>query len=350
MREKGKYEIIPPKHLKEELSMKIKSIVLTAALATAFSAFSDSVDIDWFTTSPDNVRYFDKAVSDPVVVTNSFRAPSISFSGYAITAYITNLVVFASTPETAELKTGAKGAICAAYDSVNSTNKWYGLKDISGTAEWHELTTETAPSEGDDYKFRMEFGASTVTYKVSTISGDTPVATSGALIRSGDANFVTNLCAFAGMGGCTNIVGEVFIDVSGNFKGVVVEDAEGVNVGKIIIDTTKLPENDANRDGANGLKNWVNYLLGLSTTKPYVAPVQNDDPYTLTFELGGVHVLGQDVTGAKVTYTVEMRSSTSGEWQTAVHNEYKSDGAQFDVEVPTGVKYYRIKIKIDPAH
>ena len=52
--------------------MKIKSIVLTAALATAFSAFSASVDVDWFTTNVTSVvKYFDRNINDPVVVTNT---------------------------------------------------------------------------------------------------------------------------------------------------------------------------------------------------------------------------------------------------------------------------------------
>ncbi len=332
--------------------MKIKSIVLTAALATAFSAFSDSVNVDWFTTNATSVVYFDRNINDPVVVTNSVAAPAgFTVAAYAVTAYVTNLVVFAEKPSVDDLKTGAKGAICAACDSGEPAgNKWYGLKDSSGTAEWHELTTTTAPSEGGDYKFRMEFGTSTVTYKVFTISGNTSVATSEALARSGDMNFVPNLYAFAGMGGCTNIVGEIVVTAA---------DTEAVTVsgGKILISEATAYDdvrNYPNNTDLNGLKKWVNYVLGIdaptATTKPYAAPVQNALANKLDFKLGGVAARNQDTTGAKVTYTIETLASPGATEREGTTGEYgPNDTASVTLE-GSGVKYYRIKIKIDPAH
>ena len=332
--------------MKEELSMKIKSIVLTAALATAFSAFSGSVDVDWFTTNVTSVvGTFDTAVSAPVVVTNSVPVPEgWTISSCAITAHVTNLVLFASTPTATELS-GAKGAICATHDSTANTNKWYGL---NATPEWVVLTPSVAPVEGGDYKFRMEFGASTVTYKVSTISGDTPVATSDALTRSGDANFVTNLCAFAGMGGCTNIVGEIVIAVADT-------TAVSVDGGSVLVPTSM--DNPTSTDTPNKLAKWVNYVLGIdgsdAAAKPYVATVQNNNPNTLTVKLGGVNVLNQNQTGAKVTYTIQAGDTPNGSsWGPVVGEEYeyKDSGASFEIGTPSDVKYYRIKIKIDLAH
>lgn len=321
--------------------MKIKSIVLTAALATAFSAFSGSVDVDWFTTNATSVASFDTAVSAPVVVTNSVPVPEgWTIASYAITAHVTNLVLFASTPTATELS-GAKGAICAAYDSTANTNKWYGL---NATPEWVALTPSVAPVEGGDYKFRMEFGASTVTYKVSTISGDTPVATSDALTRLGDANFVTNLCAFAGMGGCTNIVGEIVIAVDGKY-------AVPLSDGSKVLLSTEVTTQEAEQAQANGLAMWVNHVLGISgNNQPYAVPVQNDASNTLTVKLGGVNVLDQSQTGAKVTYTIDELDSLED-------NEPYTVGTNVDPNATVnvglkdgGVKYYRIKIKIDPAH
>ena len=354
MREKGKYEIIRSKHLKEELSMKIKSIVLTAALATAFSAFSDSVNVDWFTTNATSVTSFDTAVGNPVVVTNNVEAPLgiASISGYAITAYVTNLVVFASTPDKKDLNSNTKGAICAAVEGA--TTNWYGLS----SSEWTKLTAlSAAPEENASYALKMEFKSDSgakVRYSVNGILAD------NGWLDAPDTYVQPNWYAFAGMGFCTNIVGEVFIDVPASSAGVDVQDANGTKVGKIIIDTTKLAASEANDSGANGLKKWVNYVLGIdnptATSKPYAAPVQNNKGNKLTFSLGGVgNVLGQDVTGAKVTYTVETCNSTSGTWSSAVDTkaeaEYKEPGYSFnEIAVPSGVQYYRIKIKIDPAH
>ena len=328
--------------------MKIKSIVLTAALATAFSAFSASVDVDWFTTNVTSVvKYFDRNINDPVVVTNTVPTNGWTVSSYAITAYVTNLVIFASQPSVGDLKTGAKGAICAAYDSSVPTNRWYGLYNNSGTLDWSELTTTAAPVEGGDYKLRMEFSASnsTVKYNVSTISGDTPVATSGALTRSGDANFVTNLCAFAGMGGCTNIVGEIVVTASGT--------AVEVSGGKILVVGDSVTSEDANSLDVNNLAKWVNYVLGIdgsvANNKPYAAPVQNSSSGTLTFKLGGVGVIDQNQTGAKVTYTVEELESPTDISGTPRAYVGPNDPVSVDLS-SEAVKYYRIKIKIDPAH
>ena len=336
--------------MKEELSMKIKSIVLTAALATAFSAFSESVNVDWFTTNATSVASFDTAVGNPVVVTNDVNAPIATFSGYAVTAYVTNLVVFAEKPAANALKDGAKGAICAAYDSSEPVgNKWYGL---SNAVEWVELSG--SPSDNTAHALKMEFikAGSKVRYVIDagTPSNwfDTP------------AYDQPNLYAFAGMGFCTNIVGEVFIDVPAGFAGVEVEDANGIPVGRIIIDAEKLDEKDANNSGANGLKKWVNYVLGISNAdaaaKPYAAPVQNNSSNTLTFKLGGVHALDQSTTGAKVTYTVEQletpnAASGSSTKLNNIDNGYVGPNDPVSVDLPSsGVKYYRIKIKIDPAH
>ena len=339
--------------------MKIKSIVLAAALATAFSAFSETVNSPWFVTNDTRIVYFDTAVGTPVEVGNSVApASGATVTGYAISAHVTNLVVFADKPAPATLKnsTSIKGAICAAYDSTVPVNKWYGLKkNGSGEAEWTELTG-TEPTESGDYIFRMEFGTSTVTYKVFTISSpDTPIASSGALNRFGTADFAPALYAFAGMGGCTNIVGEYEVTIPENHSAVEVDDAGG----KIIIDAKALEEIGADdvktAQGENGLKKWVNYVLGLpnndANAKPFAAPEQNSTADKLTFSLGGVdNVLGETATGAKVTYTVETLINPSTVDTQATEPTPVNPGSSISVDVPSEVKYYRIKIKIDPAH
>ena len=327
--------------------MKIKSIVLTAALATAFSAFSGSVDVDWFTTNANSVASFDTAVSAPVVVTNSVPVPEgWTIASYAITAHVTNLVVFAEVPAASALKTGAKGAICAAND------KWYGLKYTENTPSWDELSG-TAPTEGRSYKFRMDFAnnGNTVTYSVNDLADNT-VAVSGQQLNTKDATSssnLPNLCAFAGMGFCTNIVGEIVVAFDGTM-------AKPVSGGTILISTNEsysVVRGNPNSLAANGLENWVNYVLGIDsptvTTKPFVAPVQNVSTNTLDLKLGGVAVRDQNETGAKVTYSIDELDSLED-------NEPYTVGTNVDpnATVTVGldnkdVKYYRIKIKIDPA-
>lgn len=337
--------------------MKIKSIVLTAALATAFSAFSDSasVDVDWFTTNAISVVKFDRNINDPVVVTNSVAAPleTAYISGYAITAYVTNLVVFAAKPGT-ELPSvdtkSAKGAICAAVEGA--TTNWYGLS----TSGWQTLTNLGTPVENASYALKMEFKNDSGAKVRYSVNGTNGLTENDGWLASTGLYEKPDFYAFAGMGFCTNIVGEVFIDVPAGSAGVDVQDANGIPVGRIIIETEKLDADEANDPGANGLKKWVNYVLGISNTdaaaKPYAAPVQNSDPSVLTFELGGVDaekVLGQSVTGAKVTYTVETLESPTATSGTSGDYVEPNDPVSVNLD-SEHVKYYRIKIKIDPAH
>ncbi len=328
--------------------MKIKSIVLTAALATAFSAFSDSasVDVDWFTTNAISVVKFDRNINDPVVVTNSVAAPAgFTVAAYAVTAYVTNLVVFAEKPAATNLTAGAtKGAICAAYDSTSSTNKWYGLyKNNSSEADWAKLENLTDPAENSSYALKMEFksdGVAKVKYSVGGVSSE--------WLNSPGTYEQPNFYAFAGMGYCTNIVGEIVVAATDTDVAVTLSD------GSKVLLPAETTVGTAEAKQANDLKMWVNYVLGIdgknAEAKPYAAPVQNASSDALTFSLGGVNV-GAHVTGAKVSYTVEQCNSPTGEWSTAFGDKYKASGESIDVETPkSGVKYYRVKIKIDPAH
>ena len=104
-----------------------------------------------------------------------------------------------------------------------------------------------------------------------------------------------------------------------------------------------------NTDGANGIKNWQNYVLGLSTTeasaKPYTAPVQNADPEQLTFSLGGVSV--NERSGATVKYAVGAADSPSADFTSYSWSEWSKPDKEVPMKVPSGVKYYRVKIRID---
>ena len=341
--------------------MKLKSVVFTVALATAFSAYSDTVDVSWFTTNDTRVAYFDTTVDNPVAVTNTVAVPAgWTIAKYAITAHVTNLVVFAEKPSAA-LKTfdenrEARGAICAAYKSSGSpaTNSWYGLNYDGGESkfEWSELTSPSLyPCEGNDYKFRMDFATNnvkTVTYSVYDLTAGAPavVGTACATKDPTSSGSLPNLYAFAGMGGCTNIVGEIVISVEGK-TAVPLSDGS-----RVLLPPGTTPV-QAETPQENGLKMWVNHVLGIDSptvaTKPYAAPVQNASTTTLDLKLGGVAVRDRNDTGAKVTYTIEELATPAA---STSETEYSSD----DPEQPVSImlrpqtKYYRIKINIDPAH
>lgn len=328
--------------------MKMKSIVFTVALASAFSAFSDSATVNsaWFSTNDTSVAYFDRDVNNPVVITHSVTPATVNVTGYSITAYVTNLVVFASKPSTPGKydSKSAMGSICAAYDSSASANKWYGL----ASSGWTALTGLGTPAENTSYALKMEFkndSGAEVRYSVNGIAHDGWLAAPGEYKQP-------NWYAFAGMGGCTNIVGEVEITVANS-------TAVSVDGGQIIVANGSVTSDNANNNANNGLKYWVNYVLGISNDgtatvdkKPFAAPEQNSDTDKLTFRLGGVvaeNVRGQSETGAKVTYTVEELASPTD--SSGTEGTYVGPGETVDVTLDSNsVKYYRIKIKIDPAH
>ena len=338
--------------------MEMKNVVLTAAIALACSAFADgTVKQSWFDPTPAESGTFDTLVSTPVSVACP-GAPASGVAVYRIIATIEDLKVFAAEPDgpaTVSDKT-AKASICAI------DGKWYGYSN----SDWVELTGITAPVEDRDYTIKIEYYPAS--YKVKYVVGN---ESSGELAPpTGFNTAVPSIAAFAGTGEYTSVVCEYEVTIPDNNKAVTVDNVGG----KIIISDAALKAMGVENPGVatdeqksdaakyvdpngNGLANWVNYVLNITNptenNKPYAAPVQNGEENTLTFNLGGVgNVLGETTTGAKVTYTVETLSSvdpTPVVDGTATEPTPVGPGSSISVNVPSGVKYYRIKIKIDPA-
>ena len=352
--------------------MKLKSVVFTVALAAASSVFAGTayLDMSWFATNstqtasimPDGT--FDTALSNPIVITNNVARPNtdLTVASYRITAYITNLVVHASLPDVPgdlDLLT-AKGAICAVSD-----NKWYGLrkKDAAEELEWAALDKKVAaeaaynPVDGDPYIFVTTVSATddTVDYEVWK-PGNTLVASNSSTFATlAGHGVVPSRLAFAGTGAYTNLVAEVIVSIDDStaveVDGGMIAVSDGAS-GEVKSRVTGSP----NTEAANGLKNWVNYVLGIdevsAATKPYAAPVQNSAADKLTFSLGGVNVRGKTSSGAMVEYTIE-RKGDGDSWEplNGKSDVYKSCSENYDVDADsTKVNYYRIKIRIDPVH
>ena len=333
--------------------MEMKNVVLTAAIALACSAFADTVTQSWFELTQAPAVSFDSEPDDPLSVACPGAPESSSVAVYRIIATINDLKVFAAAPGAPENVTvdktskPAKASICAI------DGKWYYYG-----SEWTELKKEgsddafTAPQDGESYTITVERDGSYVRYKVQKSGASEE--TSGWIASS---SFVPSAFAFAGTGAYSSVVCEYEVTIPDNNEAVTVKSAENVDIGTIIIDPSKLAADEANDDGANGLKNWVNYVLNITNPtvndKPYAAPVQNSDKDNLEFTIGGVgNVLGETTTGAKVTYSVEEMDDPLGTNATEKGSAVPT-GTEYGtikVAVPSQVKYYRIKIKIDPAH
>jgi len=343
--------------------MKLKSIVFTVALAAGISAFAgtaylESVCFETNSTQTASIMTdgtFATEINAPIVITNSMSyTGGLTLDSYRITAYMTNLVVHATLPDAPDRFDGlyAKGAICAAEDGGHY--KWYGLYYDSTKLDWAEITEgANYAEEGHSYVFITSFAASSggVKYSVKNESGTVVAQTNDLLAAHASAALAPTRFAFAGTGAYTNLVAE-FIFSFADSTAVVVDG------GKIAVPDSaaaKYKDDSAlETDSKNGLKNWVNYVLGIDTdtvvTKPYLASVQNGVANTLTFALGGVNVRAKTVTGATVEYTIEESDNRSS-WGTAVDGTYESPDGEFNITAASdGVKYYRVLIRIDPVH
>jgi hypothetical protein len=351
--------------------MKLKSVVFTVAFAAASSVFADNayLDMSWFATNSTQTASimpngtFDTLLTSPIVITNDTTySGTFTLDSYRITAYMTNLVVHASLPGVPRDLDSltAKGAVCA----VSEDNNWYGLRKKASAEEleWAALDKKVAaeaayaPADGGSYIFVTTVSAkdNTVDYEVWKPDNTLVASNSSTFATLADHGVVPSRLAFAGTGAYTNLVAEFIVSIANStaveVDGGMIAVSDGAS-GEVKSRVTGSP----NTEAANGLKNWVNYVLGIdevsAATKPYAAPVQNSAADKLTFSLGGVNVRGKTSSGAMVEYTIERKGDVSWEPLNGKSDVYKSHSENYDVDAdPSKVNYYRIKIRIDPVH
>lgn len=329
--------------------MKMKSAVLASALVAVSSAFAtiySGGDIynSWFTAGSDTPTPINTDLDSPTIVNGNTSATASN--GYAVTAEV-SVVIHATRPDvpTALDNVNPKGSICAAYDG--GVAKWYGLRKVSDTYSWVELTGIAAPSEGL-YTLVTEFddkgdGVNKVRYWVDSASSD--------WFTSGHANPLQKV-GLAGTGSYKNVVGllvnawtETNIDSSIPISiSKTMLAAMGVNTAnttpEAIVTALTTPQ-------SNGIAKWANYALGIDGTnennKPFAAPVQNGSANTLTFKLGGVNA---NTEVADVKYAIETLDAPNGNFSGNL--TYKSPSETTDITLDSeAVKYYRVKVQID---
>lgn len=330
--------------------MKVKSAVLASALVAVSSVFADGsslYDSDVIYTNWFNRVVSPKAEIDGLVLLNGETIASVQ-DGYAVTADV-SVVIHASLPSAptnitvATVSIPPKGSICAAYDN-NGDAKWYGLQKAGNTYDWVELNGLEPPTEGS-HTLVTEFDdkgeeVHNVRYWVD--------GNSSGWLTSGHKNALTKV-GLDGSGSYTKVVGLLVNAWSTTI------DSVPISINKAMLATMGI--NTANTTPAeivkalkaeqvNGIAAWANYVLGIDGTnednKPFAAPVQNSKSDKLTFKLGGVKPVAG--TGATVTYGVAVVDSPS---ETGEPTKYVDVGDSIELNVPTTVKYYRIKTKID---
>lgn len=275
----------------------------------------------------------DTAASDPLKYAGTFSGAT----RYRVTGKMIVTLNAAVPADTVFGETSPKAALVAVADSPN---KWYGWNGAS----WVYLSSviENAPVEGNSYNVAIEFFVETsklnIKYTVGSESQTLEHYSDNALPSA----FSVGLAGYGSFGDFAAIGYEEFE--------VTVPDAAFTAMA---IDTTgKTPAQISaalNEKGTNGLTKWESIVLGLesSSTKPYTAPVQTSGD-ALGFTIGNVDTGKYGETGATVTFdVVECDSDGSNEQaidQASAKNVAAGETAT--VTAPSGVKYYKIKIKI----
>lgn len=235
----------------------------------------------------------------------------------------------------------------AATTNTSGTAVWLA-SDGDG---WVELSGHT-PATNTAYviKTELDLGAKKLRHyvKASGVAEFTALGGGSWLDASSGDSALSRIVAFGDFtsitfGGKCQASSEVDVSGAGNISfDPTALAALGVDTdGK----TAEQIASSLEADGSNGIARWKNYVLGLSTTdptaKPYVAPVQNADPAKLTFSLGGVSV--NESSGATVKYAVGEVNSPLSDF---TPSSWTDPEETIQLDVPSGVKYYRIKVQI----
>lgn len=275
----------------------------------------------------------DTAASDPLKYAGTFSGAT----RYRVTGKMT-VTLNASVPDNNVFgETSPKAALVAVAGSPN--NKWYGWNGAS----WVDLSSgiTTAPAEGTSYNVAIEFFVANsklnIKYTVGSLS-QTLEHSSDTELPSGA--FSVGLAGYGSFGDFAAIGYEEF---------EVVVPAANVDAVKKAMQISEITSETLNNKGSNGLTVWESIVLGLESpsTKPYTAPVQTSGD-ALGFTIGNVDTDKYGATGATVTFdVVECNSDGSGE--KAIEGSSANNvaaGGTATVTAPSGVKYYKIKIKI----
>lgn len=294
----------------------------------------DSADENW--TQPNSgitnwvgrTVLVDTAATDPLIYTPT--AASATADGYRVKANVKfTRCESAPTVVPTNSMSAALGALAV------TTNNWYG---VDGD-EWVPLYGLAVPVNDETlYNVTIDFKTNGVQNLVRYTVGTTVLENSSGtawLTRGRDDAVVTKV-GIAGYGELASLSGDTvsYFDIDLTADQLA---AAGIE--------TPVTADKLGAIGANGLPKWQSFVLGLdptvATSKPYIAPIQNNSASEVTFALGGV----APMTGYKVEYAIKEVSLPTSE----VAGELTYNNANATVNVAPGdsaVKYYKIKIKI----
>ena len=233
-------------------------------------------------------------------------------------------------------------SIAAAYNE--GTNYWYAWNG----ATWSRLNGSVQPSDGGPYTNAIEFAASDSKLRVSYwVNGE-----SLGTIEHVSATELPSLTklGFSGYGKFERFSGEG-IEASLTLTTTMSLD-ELIEAGLVTNGFESVSSALAHQDDS-GLYGWQKMVLGISTNsgeKPFVAPVQNSSPGSLSFKVGNYRANSNFINKTAKFQVYEVLSTgeavesgiTSGEEFVDV-----GDTASINLDSVNSVKFFRIKIRFE---
>ena len=323
--------------------MKILTIGLALAMPVAASAAK--------LITPGTTELFSsvKKASGEVY---TLDAEDVAATSNLVVTVVSAVEAFATFADSSKLSTlagsGYIGAIAATTNRSSGAVAWMA----TANGAWVELSG-SAPATNTAYtvKTELDLGAKKLRHsvkKASEAEGDFTVLGDWLPANVGNPA-LTNILAVGDFdtatlsGTCSNST-----DIAVTGAGSIAFDPDAL-AGVGITGDAAAVESALNAKGANGIANWQNYVLGISTNataKPYTAPVQNAESSKLTFSLGGVNVNASS--GATVQYGVQVGTDPASPTSFTGPTSWVNPGESVEMDADSsGVKYYRVKLKID---
>lgn len=270
----------------------------------------------------------DTAASDPLKYAGTFSGAT----RYRVTGNMTVTLNATVPANTVFGETLPKAALVAVAGSPN--NKWYGW---NGSA-WAELTGINAPVEGDSYNVAIEFFVVDSDLNIKYTVGSQSKTLVDSSVHALPSAISVGLAGYGSFGDFAALGFK-------EYEVTIPEESLEAACKAMGIEGT-VTADKLNALGENGLTKWESIVLGLESpsTKPYTAPVQTSGN-TLGFTIGNVDTDKYGATGATVTFDV-YECNAQGVIIDETPAGTADAGSTAEVSAPSGVKYYKIKIKI----
>ena len=309
--------------------------------STALAHYSITPKSNWFAEGTRNVDC-EHASPDFYDITN---AAPVGSTTYRIETVINELIVNTSTnvlPNYAEQAYNPYASIAPANNEGN--DYWFGWDRAA--SKWQQLGARH-PVDGGASTNAIEF---TINDEKLNVTYSVDGAAIGVITNAEQKTLpsLTRL-GFSGYGRFQSYIGE---GIEAKFEISTIKEVESIktllnleSADHSVIEA-KLAEK-----GANGLRNWQNVVLGLpiddANKKPFVAPVQNTNPGTISFAVGNC-VPNDNLRGKSPKFQVyEVTSSgaaVSGDALTSGDPVGIERTATIDLSGHGGVRYFKIKI------